>query len=459
MILPSHIFREYDIRGVVGTDLTAATAERVAAAFALYLHQAGARGRIALGRDCRLSSDELAEAFRVGLVSSGYDVVDVGVCPTPLLYFALHTLDVCGGVQITGSHNPADYNGFKLSLGKTSIWGEEIQKLRRLAQEDRRVETDRSGSVSQHEIIPAYRAFVRENTPLEGKGTRLVIDAGNATGGHVAVPLFESMGFDVVPLYCEMDGRFPNHHPDPTVAENLRDLIAKVAETGAALGIAYDGDADRIGAVDELGNILWGDQLLIVFARDILARHPGAAIVGEVKCSELLYRDIEARGGKAIMWKTGHSILKQKLKDSGALLAGEMSGHIFFKERYFGYDDAIYSSVRLVDILLRSGGPASALLSDLPRTFTTPEIRVDCADDLKFAVAEAARDHFSKSHEVVDIDGVRILFEPDGWGLIRASNTQPVLVLRFEASSEERLQSLRDHVEGELGEIRRRLGA
>ena len=456
--LPSAIFREYDIRGVVGPDLNADAAGRIARAFAVYLFEAGVQGKITLGRDCRVSSDELFAAFRDGLTSSGFDVVDIGVCPTPILYFSLFHLDPAAGVQITGSHNPADYNGFKLSVGKSSLWGEKIQTLREIVESGRVLEPERPGVVESYDIVPEYRRYVRGNTPLQRDGMRIVIDGGNGTGGHVAAPLFESLGFDVVRLYCDMDGEFPNHHPDPTVADNLQDLIKEVVEGGAALGLAYDGDADRIGAVDDKGRILWGDQLLTIFARDILERNPGATIIGEVKCSKLLYEDVEARGGRAIMWKTGHSILKQKLKDEEALLAGEMSGHIFIKENYFGYDDAIYSSVRLVDILQRSGKRSSELLADLPQTFTTPEIRVDCADDKKFAVADAAREHFARDHEVIDIDGVRVSF-PDGWGLIRASNTQPVLVLRFEATSEEKLREMRTHVEGELNRIRGELGA
>ncbi|MFN7973262.1 MAG: phosphomannomutase/phosphoglucomutase [Acidobacteriota bacterium] len=460
--LSAEIFREYDIRGIVGTELDAQTARRIAVAYAVKLARSGARPGdkpVALGRDCRLSSESLFAAFSAGLRESGYSVIDLGVCPTPVVYFALYHLDVAGGVQITGSHNPAEYNGFKLSCGRTTIWGEEIQELYRIVKDGETTGAHAPGSIEPYAIVAAYQDYVRQNTPLEGKGMKIVVDGGNGTGGAVGAPLFESMGFHVEGLFCEMDGRFPNHHPDPTVAKNLEALIARVRETQAAIGIAYDGDADRLGAVDENGKIFWGDQLLIVFARDILSRNPGAAIVGEVKCSELLYKDIEARGGRAIMWKTGHSILKAKLKEEDALLAGEMSGHLFFKERYFGYDDAIYASVRLVDILKRSQGKASQLLADLPETFTTPEIRVDCADSLKFKVADKARERFARDHRVIAIDGVRVLFEPDGWGLIRASNTQPVLVLRFEASTPERLAEIRGRVEAELGRIRAELGA
>ncbi len=456
--LPPGIFREYDIRGLVERDLTSDVTRRIANAFAAKIRAAGSGDRLVVGRDCRLSSERLRDCFVESFAEGGFQVTDLGVCPTPLVYFALHRLDPVGGVQITGSHNPAEYNGFKLAVGKATIWGDEIQQLRKETEEGRKPEPGQ-GSVDSFAVIPAYQKYVRENTPLDGAGMRIVIDGGNGTGGFVAAPLFESMGFDVVRLYCAMDGRFPNHHPDPTVPANLRDLISKVKETGADIGIAYDGDADRIGTVDEQGNIFYGDQLLTIFARDILSRNPGAAIVGEVKCSELLYKDIEAHGGRPIMWRTGHSILKQKLKDEGALLAGEMSGHMFFKERYFGYDDGIYASLRLIEILQRSGGKASELLSDLPKTYTTPEIRVDCDDARKFTVVEKVIEHFKRDHEVITIDGARIVFQPDGWGLVRASNTQPALVLRFEAGTPERLESIRREVEAGVASVRESLGA
>jgi len=456
--LPQGIFREYDIRGLVERDLTDDVTRRIARAFAAKLRERGGGNRVVVGRDCRLSSKRLRDDFVESFAGGGFEVTDLGVCPTPLVYFALHRLDPVGGVQITGSHNPANYNGFKLAVGKATIWGDEIQQLRRETEADKQPEPG-EGSVDSFAVIPAYKDFVRENTPLDGTGMRIVIDAGNGTGGFVAAPLFESMGFDVVRLYCDMDGRFPNHHPDPTVPANLQDLIGKVKETGAAIGIAYDGDADRIGAVDGQRNIFFGDQLLTIFARDILSRNPGAAIVGEVKCSQLLYKDIAAHGGRPIMWRTGHSILKQKLKDEGALLAGEMSGHMFFKERYFGYDDGIYAYVRLIEILQNSGGKASELLADLPKTYTTPEIRVECADAKKFEVVKEVIAHFQRDHEVITIDGARIVFPPDAWGLVRASNTQPALVLRFEANSPETLHAIRQEVEAGVAMVREKLGA
>jgi phosphomannomutase/phosphoglucomutase len=357
--------------------------------------------------------------------------------------------------MITGSHNPPEYNGLKIGLGAATLHGEEIQALRRLAESG--PFASGSGSVTPYDVVTPYRAHVKENLRLGARKLKVVIDAGNGTGGVVAGPHFESLGLDVVPLFVEMDGSFPNHHADPTVEANLEHLKAKVLETGADLGVAYDGDADRLGAVDEKGNVLWGDQIMILFARALLAEHPGAAIVGEVKCSSTLYEDIASRGGRAIMWKAGHSLIKAKMKEEGALLAGEMSGHIFFAHRWFGFDDGIYSSGRLLELLSRTDAPLSSLLADVPRTESTPELRMDCPEDSKFEVVRRAQEWFRARYDAVTVDGVRVVF-PDGWGLVRASNTQPLLVLRFEARTKERLAEIERLVRGKVEDIMREVG-
>jgi phosphomannomutase/phosphoglucomutase len=390
------------------------------------------------------------------LTSTGVDVLDLGVVPTPLTYFAAHTAGVDGICMITGSHNPPEYNGLKVGLGAATFHGEEIQALRRLAESGRFAEG--RGTVAAYDVVGPYQRYVKENLRLGPRRLKVVVDAGNGTGGVVAVPIFEALGIEVVPLFVEMDGRFPNHHPDPTVEKNLEDLKAKVLETRADVGIAYDGDADRVGAVDEKGNVLWGDQLMILFSRALLAENPGAAIVGEVKCSMTLYDDIARRGGRPIMWKAGHSLIKAKMKEEGALLAGEMSGHIFFGHRWFGFDDGIYSSARFLELLSRTDAPVSALLADVPKTYATPELRADCPEDKKFEVVRRAQEFFKARYQAVTVDGVRVVF-PDGWGLVRASNTQPLLVLRFEATTPERLAEIQRLVRGKVDEILREVGA
>ncbi len=448
------IFREYDIRGVVEKDLTPEAVHLVGKALGTRIREAGGR-KAAVGRDARLSGPGFAKIMIAALRSTGVDVLDLGVVPTPLTYFAAHTAGVDGICMITGSHNPPEYNGLKIGLGSATFHGEEIQALRRLAESG--AFATGSGSVSPYDVVGPYLACVKDNLRLGKRRLKVVVDAGNGTGGVVAVPLFASLGLDVVPLFVEMDGRFPNHHPDPTVEKNLEHLQAKVKETGADLGIAYDGDADRVGAVDEKGKVLWGDQIMILFSRALLAEKPGSAIVGEVKCSFTLYDDIAKRGGRAIMWKAGHSLIKAKMKEENALLAGEMSGHIFFAHRWFGFDDGIYSSARLVELLSRTDASLSSLLADVPRTESTPELRVDCPEEKKFEVVRRAQEFFAARYEAVTVDGVRVVF-PDGWGLVRASNTQPLLVLRFEARTKERLQEIERLVRGKVDEILRELG-
>jgi len=453
--ISSTIFREYDIRGLVDQDLTEDAVGLVGRALGTQVREEGGR-RVVVGRDCRESGPRFARALIEGLRGTGVDVTDLGVVPTPLTYFAAATLPVDGLVMITGSHNPPEYNGLKVGVGKNTLHGDGIQALLRRIQEGRFAEG--AGTLDTHDIVAPYREYVRQNLKLGPRRLKVVVDAGNGTGGVIAVPLFESLGVEVIPLFVEMDGRFPNHHPDPTVEANLEFLKAKVRETGADLGIAYDGDADRVGAVDEKGTVLWGDQLMILFSRALLAENPGAAIVGEVKCSKTLYDDIAARGGRGIMWKAGHSLIKAKMKEEGALLAGEMSGHIFFAHRWFGFDDGIYSSGRLLEIVSRTDRPVSTLLSDVPKTFSTPEIRYDCPEEVKFELVRRAQAWFAARHEAVTVDGVRVIF-PDGWGLVRASNTQPLLVLRFEARTPERLAEIQALVTGKVDELARELGA
>ncbi len=455
------IFREYDIRGVAERDFDAAFAYDLGRAYASYLAAEGpppvreGRWRISVGRDCRLTSGSYAQAVRDGLRAAGVDVVDLGICPTPLMYFSLHNLDLDGGIQVTGSHNPPDQNGFKLCVGTSTIHGEQIQALKRHL-EAARFPTG-SGAEAAVDIVRRYQDYLIARFERVQRPIRMVVDAGNATAGPVAPPIFRAMGCDVEELYCDLDGRFPHHHPDPTIEENLRDLIARVQESGAEIGIAFDGDADRIGVVDGRGRIVWGDELLVLFAREVLAASPGATIVSEVKCSQRLFDDIAARGGAAIMWKAGHSLIKAKMRETGAALGGEMSGHMFFADRYFGYDDAIYAACRVLEILSRRGLRLDELLADLPPSYTTPEIRIECPDNIKFAVAEHAREYFRRQrYDIVDVDGVRVKL-PQGWGLIRASNTQPVLVLRFEAHSPAVLAEYRQMFEDVLQRIRAEL--
>lgn len=442
------IFREYDIRGVVGEELTPALAEKIGRAYGSFAVRAGAK-TIAVGRDGRTSAMQMREALLRGLLGCGLDVVDIGVCPTPLMYFSLFTLPVDGGVMITASHNPGTYNGFKMCLGKDSMYGAAIQALKADIDQGR-FESGTPGTVSAHPIIPEYMAYMKKAfAHVKADRLHAVVDCGNGMGGLVGPDALRLLGCRVTGMYEDVDGRFPNHHPDPTVADNLQDLIATVRETKADVGVAYDGDADRIGAVDERGNILWGDKLLVLYARDVLQHRPGATIISEVKASQVFYDDVVTRGGRAIMWKAGHSLIKAKMKEAQAVLAGEMSGHMFFADRYFGYDDAMYASCRLIEILAQTGRPLSTLLADLPPTVSTPEIRVDCPDDVKFQVVEEAKTQLAREHRIIDIDGVRVLF-PEGWGLIRASNTQPALVLRFEATSEAALQQIREVVESQI---------
>ncbi len=449
------IFRSYDIRGVVDVDLTEATVERIGEAYAALARTKGLR-TLTVGRDCRGHSTRLFHALARGLTRQGADVIDVGTVATPMQYWSIPHLGADGGVQITGSHNPPEYNGLKLTLGGDSLHGEDIQRLRRLAtgEEPMGAPPATPGTIRSHDIVQAYEEELVAGARLGPRKLKVVVDAGNGTAGPFAPPIYRRLGLEVIELYCDMDARFPNHHPDPTVEANLVDLKRAVAEHGADLGIAFDGDGDRIGVVDENGGVLWGDQLMVLYSRALLEEVPGAVIVGEVKCSTTLYDDIAAKGGRGIMWKTGHSLIKSKMREVDAALAGEMSGHIFFKHRYYGFDDATYAGLRLVEILSKTAQPLSALLADLPKTFATPELRADCPESLKFRLVEATIAHFKAlGHRVIDVDGARVELE-GGWGLVRASNTQPILVLRFEAQTPERLAEIRSYFEGELGKVR-----
>jgi phosphomannomutase/phosphoglucomutase len=451
------VFREYDIRGNADRDLDDSFAGNLGRAIGTHLRRAGAR-TITLGRDCRVHSPRLHRALRAGLLSTGINLIDVGVVATPILYFSVFHFDADGGVQITGSHNPPEDNGFKILRGKSTIHGAEIQKLRQLI-EQHDFESG-LGSVEERPILDAYIEAAAARIELGARRFKVVVDAGNGVGG-TAAPLLQRLGFDVTGLYLEPDGRFPNHHPDPTVEKNVAELVAKVRELGAEVGIALDGDADRIGVVDAKGRIVWGDQLMILFARALLKEVPGATFVSEVKASQAFYDEVRRAGGKAIMWKVGHSLIKEKMKEEKALLAGEMSGHIFFAHRYYGFDDAIYSAARLCELLSKSDKTLTQLVDELPKLHNTPEIRYELPDEIKFEVVRRVVDRFKATaekdgHQVVDVDGARVTWPEDkggGWALIRASNTQPALVLRFEAETPERLAELRKRVESELKKI------
>jgi len=443
------MFREYDIRGIAGKDMTEEDVFLIGKGIGTYLQNFGC-SKLTVGHDCRVTSDTYSERIIQGLLSTGCDVIHIGVCSTPVFYFSIKHLGKEGGVMVTASHNPPEYNGFKICMHLDSVHGEGIQKVLSIIKKGEF--SQGQGKQSAHDVIPEYTDYVEKNITIS-KPLRVGVDAGNGTAGVIAVPILKNLNCEVHDLYCDMDGTFPNHEADPTVAANMQELISLVKEKGLDLGIGYDGDGDRIGVVDEKGNLVYGDKLIIIFAREILSRKPGATIISEVKCSKTMYDDIEKHGGRAIMWKAGHSLIKQKMKDEKAELAGEMSGHIFFADRYFGYDDAIYASCRLLEILSSTGKSVSQLLADVPETFSTPEIRVDCPDDKKFGVVEKVTEHFRKEYNIVDIDGVRVLFD-DGWGLVRASNTQPALVLRFEAMTEKRLDEIRSLVESTLEEVK-----
>jgi phosphomannomutase/phosphoglucomutase len=446
------IFRQYDVRGIVGKDLTADVARAVGISYAALLAERGLTGTVAVGRDNRPSGPMLRDALVKALTDSGLDVIDIGVVPTPLLYWTLHHESVIGGIQITGSHNPPEYNGFKLCQGTGSLWGGDIERLYELAlagTTTRRPDGSK-GTVREVPVIDRYVDDIVERIGPLKRRLKVVFDCGNGAGSLVAGKLFGRLDVDASYLFCESDGTFPNHHPDPTVVENLQDLIAAVKQRGADIGIGFDGDADRIGVVDGRGEIIWGDHVLILYAWDAIQRTgQGVPIIFDVKCSQALPQAIAIAGGVPVMWKTGHSLIKEKMKQMQGPVAGEMSGHMFFSEGFYGHDDALYGAARLIRIVADAGRPIDVMLDTVPKYVSTPEIRVDCPDERKFAIVDAAVTDFALRHEVVSVDGARVLYG-DGWGLIRASNTQPILVLRFEARTAERLAEIQDDMEAWL---------
>ena len=442
------IFRAYDIRGIADVDLTDDVVEQIGRAYGTTLRRKGAR-TVSVGRDVRLTSERIQKALVRGILSTGLDVVDVGTLPTPVLYFSIVHLKTDGGVMVTGSHNPIEFNGLKMNDGLLSLYGDQIQELYRLIGEDD-FEAG-SGQLSQQDVVPDYKAMLRERIRIR-RPFKIVIDAGNGTAGPIAPEVFEAMGCEVVRLYCEPDGHFPNHLPDPTVMEHTQDLREKVIEEEADIGLGYDGDSDRVGVIDERGRVVFADQVLALLARDVLSRNPGADIIFDVKCSQMLPEEIARAGGKPVMWKTGHSLIKKKMKEAGAPLAGEMSGHIFFKDGYFGYDDGIFVSFRLLEYLSTRETTMGRLVDGLPKYVSTPEIRIACPDEEKFGVVRQLTEAFKREYDVVDIDGARVLFG-DGWGLVRVSNTQPILVLRFEAKTEDRLHEIRSLFRERLAEF------
>jgi phosphomannomutase/phosphoglucomutase len=447
MQINPHIFREYDIRGVVAVDFAGDVPLLVGRAYGSEVRAECAdvpQPTVVVGRDNRPSSPDLAEKIIRGIRAAGVRVIDVGTVPTPVLYFAVQHYGSDGGLQITGSHNPPEYNGFKMVLRGRSVYGAAIQAMRR------RIEADDfaggQGELERRDILPEYLEDVAGRFQLT-RPVKVVADCGNGTGSLLAVPLLERIGAEVVPLYCISDGTFPNHHPDPVVDENLVDLIARVREERAELGVAFDGDADRVGVVDEHGAIVRGDLVVLLFGLDILSRRgPGQKLIFDVKCTQALPEVFAAAGGKPIMWKTGHSLMKEKMKEEHASLGGELSGHICFADEYYGFDDALYAACRLVDMLARSSRPLSEMVAAFPHYVSTPELRIDVPEERKFDIVRAAVEHFREGHDVVAVDGARVLFD-GGWGLLRASNTQPVLVARYEASTPERLRAIRAEME------------
>jgi phosphomannomutase/phosphoglucomutase len=452
MNVPPTIFRQYDIRGVVGDELDAQVAHAIGRAVATEARKRiGRAPRLAVGRDNRPSGDVLAHAVLDGMAAAGATAVDVGILPTPALYLALHELEVDGGVQVTGSHNPPEFNGFKMVVAEQTLHGDDIQELRRMIEED--ATDDGAGHLEMEAtVLERYAAAIlQRNGPL-AQPLRVVVDCGNGVMSLAAENVLSRLGAEVTPLFCESDGTFPNHHPDPTVLENLTDLQETVRRTKAALGIAFDGDGDRIGAVDEQGNVIFGDKLVALFGRDLVQRLGGGhSVIFDVKCSDVLAQDLERSGLHPVMWKTGHSLIKAKMQETDSPLAGEMSGHMFFGGDYYGFDDALFAAARLLDYVAKTGEPISTLLSNMPVRCSTPELRVECSEDEKFAIVARAVEHFAAKYDTSDIDGVRITFA-DGWGLIRASNTQPVLVMRFEASNDANLAVYRGEVEEWLRE-------
>ncbi len=451
-MLKQGIFREYDIRGIADGELLDDDVECLGRALGSYLTRHSG-STIALGRDCRLSGERLHDALLKGLMAAGCHVLDVGIVPTPVLYYSAVHFKTSGAIMITGSHNPSEYNGFKSVCGTGSLHGQSIQDIYKMIQSgDFNAGV---GSVEEVDAVTPYVDEIAEQFHFDRK-VKVIVDAGNGTAGPTMRRLLQKLNVEAVEMFFEMDGRFPNHHPDPTVLDNLHPLMEAVRTQGADLGIAFDGDSDRIGAVDEHGSVIYGDMLLLIFGREILTRKPGATFIGEVKCSQVMYDKLTELGGKPIMYKTGHSLIKTKMKQEHAELAGEMSGHMFFADRYYGYDDALYAACRLLEIVSDSGQPLSHQLDGIPKLVSTPELRIDCPDEAKFKVVSHVAQNFRQHREIVDVDGVRVPFE-SGWGLVRASNTQPVLVMRFEATSEDLLKRYQDEMENAVERAKQEL--
>lgn len=434
-----NIFRMYDIRGIADEDLTDEVVELIGKAYGTFMVRKKYR-QISAGRDLRLSSERIQKAVIRGILSTGLDVINVGLLPTPVLYFSIVHLNTDGAVMVTGSHNPIEFNGLKMNEGILSIYGDDILHLKQLI-ESSDFENG-SGTLTHQEVVPDYKKMLKEKIRLN-RTFKIVIDAGNATAGPIAPGIYEDLGCKVIKLYCEPDGNFPNHLPDPTVMEYIVDLRKKVIEEKADFGLGYDGDSDRVGVIDEKGRPVYADKILALLSREVLSRKPGSKIIFDVKCSQMLPEEIRKAGGEPLMWMTGHSLIKKKMKEENAPIAGEMSGHIFFKDGYFGFDDGIYVSLRLAQMLSNLDKTLGELVDALPQFVSTPELRIACPDEDKFEVIRKLIDNFKKEYEVIDVDGARVLFG-DGWGLVRASNTQPMLVLRFEAKTEKRLNEIRD---------------
>jgi len=444
-----YIFREYDIRGVVADDFPEDVVILLGKAFGTYVREKGGK-TLSLSGDVRLSTPMLKKAFAKGLLSTGVDVIDVGIVPTPVNYYSMFTLEVDGAVQITGSHNPSNMNGIKLSYDQKAVYGKDIQYLKSLIESNKFATGE--GKFSEKEILEEYKQMVISKIKLE-RPVRIVMDSGNATACLAAPEIYKAIGCEVTELFSDVDGTFPNHHPDPTVAKNLVDMIAEVKKGGYDFGIAFDGDADRVGIVDNTGEIIWADYIIILMLDEIFAKYPGTGVVFDVKCSQALEEIIVEKGGRPIMWKTGHSLIKQKMKEENLPFSGEMSGHIFIKDDYFGFDDAMYVGARFAQMVSRSKETLAERMAKLPKYFSTPEMRLECEnDEIKFEISRKASEYFKANYNCIDVDGVRIKFG-DGWGLVRSSNTQPVIVTRFEAKTEARLNEIKALVLTKLQEF------
>jgi len=447
MNLNQYIFREYDIRGKVSDDFPPEVVEALGKGFGTYIKRGGGQ-EIALSGDIRLTTPDLMEQFKTGVLSTGVDVINIGILPTPANYYSMFSLGVAGAVQITGSHNPPEFNGFKLSRDKKAVFGEAIQEIRVIIEKED-YETG-EGSEASYDILTKYKRMIASKIDIK-KPMKVVMDCGNAAGAICAPEIFKNLNVDLTELYCDVDGTFPNHHPDPTVKENLVDLIDLVKKGSYDIGLAFDGDADRVGVVDETGDIVWADQLIALFLPEVVEE--GDEILYDVKCSQALEEMIVKYGGKPVMWKTGHSLIKQRMSELNCKLGGEMSGHIFFADDYFGYDDAIYVAARIVQTLSRTDQKLSQLKAELPKYYSTPEMRLEAeSDEEKFRIAKEAVAYFTENYDCSTVDGVRIKFG-DGWGLVRSSNTQPVIVCRFEANTAERMEEIQSIVMNKLQEI------